>query len=86
MASIKDVGQVADDLEALIGELRQELKSGADFGRLVAIADEISERADNAAQTFSNVNDALAARLGEITGKKSSSSSSSSGSRQATAS
>jgi ABC-type transporter Mla subunit MlaD len=86
MASIKDVGQVADDLEALIGELRQELKSGADFDKLVAIADEISEHADNAAQTFSNVNDALAARLGEITGKKSSSSSSSSGSRQATAS
>jgi ABC-type transporter Mla subunit MlaD len=85
MASIKDVGQVADDLEALIGELRQELKSGADFDKLVAIADEISEHADNAAQTFSNVNDALAARLGEITGKKSSSSSSS-GSRQATAS
>jgi ABC-type transporter Mla subunit MlaD len=86
MASIKDVGQVADDLEALVGELRQELKSGADFGKLVAIADEISEHADNAAQTFSNVNDALAARLGEITGKKSSTSSSSSGSRQATAS
>jgi hypothetical protein len=84
MASIKDVGQVADDLEGLVGELRQELSGSADFGKLVAIADEISEHADNAAQTFSNVNDALAARLGEITGKKSSSSSS--GSRQPTAS
>lgn len=76
MASIKDVENVADDLESLVGELRKELKAGADFGRLVAIADEISEHADNAAQTFNNVNDALMSRLGELSGKKSSSSSS----------
>jgi molybdopterin converting factor small subunit len=84
VASIKDVEQVADDLESLVDELRRELKDSADFGKLVAIADEISERADNAAQTFNNVNDALMARLGEITGgkKSSSSSSSSSGSRE----
>jgi hypothetical protein len=82
MASIKDVEQVADDLESLVGELRRELKDGADFGKLVAIADEISEHADNAAQTFSNVNDTLMSRLGEITGGKKSSSSSGSGSRE----
>jgi len=84
MASIKDVEKVADDLEALVGELRQELKNGADFAKLVAIADEISEHADNAAQTFNNVNDTLMSRLDEITGNKksSSSSSSSSGSRE----
>jgi ABC-type transporter Mla subunit MlaD len=83
MASIKDVEQVADDLESLVDELRQELKNGGDFGKLVAIADEISERADNAAQTFNNVNDTLMARLGEISGgSKKSSSSSSSGSRE----
>jgi hypothetical protein len=80
MASIKDVENVADDLESLVGELRKELKNNADFGRLVAIADEISEHADNAAQTFNNVNDALMSRLGEISGKKSSSSGS--GSRE----
>ena len=81
MASLKDVEQVADDLESLVDELRQELKNGPDFGKLVAISDEISERADNAAQTFNNVNDTLMARLGEITGgSKKSSSSSSSGS------
>ena len=74
MASIKDVEHVADDLESLVGELRKELKNDADFGKLVAIADEISEHADNAAQTFNNVNDALMSRLGEISGKKSSSS------------
>jgi hypothetical protein len=80
MASIKDVEHVADDLESLVGELRKELKSDADFGKLVSIADQISEHADNAAQTFNNVNDALMSRLGEISGKKSSSSSS--GSRE----
>ena len=83
MPSIKDVEKVADDLETLVGELRQELKNGADFSKLVAIADEISEHADNAAKTFNNVNDSLMSRLGEITGgKKASSSSSSGGSRE----
>ena len=70
MASIKDVDQLASDLEGLVGEMRSELKDGPDFAKLVAIADEISEHADNAAQTFSSVNDALTARLDEITGKK----------------
>ena len=75
MPSIKDVEQVADDLEALVGELRKELKNGADFGKLVTIADEIGAHADNAAQTFSSVNETLMTRLDEITGKGSSSSS-----------
>jgi hypothetical protein len=84
MASLKDVEQVANDLEGLVGELRSELKNGVDFGKLVAIADEISEHADNAAQTFNNINDALTARLAEVTGgrKKSSSGNSSSQSRE----
>jgi ABC-type transporter Mla subunit MlaD len=82
VASIKDVEQVADDLESLVGDLRQELKNGADFAKLVTIADEISEHADNAAQTFSNVNETLMNRLGEITGGGSSKRSSSSQSRE----
>jgi len=82
MASIKDVERVADDLASLVDDLRRELKDGGDFGKLVAIADEISEHADNAAQTFNNVNDTLMQRLGDITGGKKSSSSSSSGSRE----
>jgi len=57
MASIKDVEQVADDLEGLVGELRSELQNGPDFERLTGIADAISEHADNAAQTFNSVND-----------------------------
>ena len=52
MTSIQDVEQVADDLESLVAELRSELKKGADFERLTQISDEISEHADNAAQTF----------------------------------
>jgi hypothetical protein len=70
VASIKDVEQFANDLETLVGELRSELKKGPDFTKLVTIADEISEHADNAAQTFNSINDALTARLEEITGGK----------------
>jgi uncharacterized protein YydD (DUF2326 family) len=72
MASVKDVEQVADDLEKLVGELRSEIQGGTDFARLTQIADEISEHADGAAETFSNVNDTLMSRIGELTGRKSS--------------
>ena len=68
MASIKDVEKVADALEGLVGQLRSELKDGPDFQKLVEIADSISEQADQAASTFSTVNEALMSRLGEIVG------------------
>lgn len=84
MASVKDVEQVADDLESLVDELRQEVSRGADFGKLVEIADAISEHADNAAQTFNSVDEALTARLGELSGRKKSSSSAKGGSREKT--
>jgi hypothetical protein len=79
VASLKDVEQVANDLEALVGELRTELKNGPDFTKLVTISDEISERADNAAQTFNSIDEALSSRLSEVTGRKRSASSSSGG-------
>jgi hypothetical protein len=80
MASVKDVERLADDLQSLVDELRSEVKDGSDFARLMEIADEISEHADNAAQTFSSVNDVLMSRLNELGGtKKSSSSQSKSG-------
>ena len=66
MASIKDVEKIADGLEGLVGQLRSELKDGPDFQKLVEIADSISEQADQAAATFSTVNEALMNRLGEI--------------------
>jgi hypothetical protein len=69
MASINDVVHVADDLENLVGELRSELQNGPDFEKLVQIADEISEHADNAAQTFNTVNETLMSRINELSGK-----------------
>ena len=68
MASLKDVEQVADDLSNLVDELRRELKNSASFDRLVQIADQISEHADEAAGTFSTVNEALMSRLTELKG------------------
>lgn len=66
MASLKDVEQVADDLESLVGQLRKEIKNDASFEKLTQIADQISEHADNAAGTFSTVNEALMSRLDEL--------------------
>jgi hypothetical protein len=72
MASLKEVEKVADNLEQLVGDLRSELTNGTDFEKLTQIADEISEKADNAAQTFSTVNETLMSRIGDLTGKSSS--------------
>ena len=73
MASLKDVEQVADDLSALVDQLRREIKNNASFDKLVKLADEISEHADEAAGTFSTVNEALMSRLNELKGGGSSS-------------
>ena len=83
MASLKDVERVADDLSNLVDQLRKELQDNASFDRLVQLADEISEHADQAAGTFSTVNEALMSRLSEIKsgGNSGSSSGSSSSSR-----
>jgi hypothetical protein len=88
MASVKDVEKLADDLGTLVEEMRKEVRNGTDFERLMQIADEISEHADNAAQTFSSVNDALMSRLSEVGGgsKRSSSSSSSASSKSGSSS
>ena len=67
MASLKDVERVADDLEELVGQLRAEVQNG-DFDRLTQLADQISERADGAAETFSSVNETLMSRIGELSG------------------
>ena len=66
MASLKDVEQVADDLSGLVDQLRKEIKNDASFERLTQLADQISEHADNAAGTFSTVNDALMSRLDDL--------------------
>ena len=66
MASLKDAEQVADDLAKLAEQLRSELRNNASFERLIQIADQISEHADEAAGTFSTVNEALMSRLNEL--------------------
>ena len=66
MASLKDVERVADDLAGLVDQLRKEIRDSASFDRLVQLADEISEHADEAAGTFSTVNEALMERLNEL--------------------
>jgi ABC-type transporter Mla subunit MlaD len=86
MASLKDVEQVADDLSALVDQLRGEIKNNASFDKLVTLADEISEHADQAAGTFSTVNEALMSRLKDLKdGSSSSGSGSTSGSARAKA-
>jgi hypothetical protein len=85
MASLKDVEKVADDLTNLVDELRKELQNSPNFDKLVQLADQISERADEAAGTFSTVNEALMSRIKEIQDSGSSSSRSSSGSARAKA-
>ena len=67
MASLKDVEKVADDLESLAGELKRELKNG-DFDKLIELADQISEHADEAASTFATVNEALMNRIEQVNG------------------
>jgi len=82
MASLKDVEQVADDLSSLVDQLRKEIKNDASFDKLVQLADQISEHADEAAGTFSTVNEALMGRLSDLkSGGQSKSSSSGSSSR-----
>ena len=66
MASLKDVEQVADDLSNLVDQLRKELSQGASFDKLVQVADQISEHADEAAGTFASMNEALMSRLNDL--------------------
>jgi hypothetical protein len=69
MASLKDTEQLTQQLQELIGQLSSELKNGeVDFEKLISISDEISERADGMAETFSNVNDALMQRIQQVKG------------------
>jgi hypothetical protein len=64
MASLKDAQQLTDGLEQLVSQLSSELKNGeVDFEKLVSLSDDLSERADGLAETFSSVNDALMQRL-----------------------
>jgi ABC-type transporter Mla subunit MlaD len=66
MASLKDTRQLTKELEEMIGEIKAELSDGnVDFDKLVSMTDQLSEQADNLAETFSTINDALMERLGQ---------------------
>jgi ABC-type transporter Mla subunit MlaD len=64
MASLKDVQQLTNELEGLVGQLNSELENGdVDFDKLISITDSLSEQADGLAETFNSVNDTLMQRL-----------------------
>jgi uncharacterized protein YgfB (UPF0149 family) len=80
MASLKDAQQLTQNLEDLVGQVNSELQNGeVDFEKLVSLSDQISERADGLAETFTSVNDALVQRLQDV--KEGASKSGSQGSR-----
>jgi len=67
MASLKDATQLTEGIENLVNDLRSELEDGdVDLEKLVSLSDQISERADGLAETFSSVNDALMQRIDEV--------------------
>ncbi len=60
MASLKDTVNLTTQLTELTNQLHSELTQGdVDFEKMIEIADEISEHADNLAAAFTRVNDAL---------------------------
>jgi hypothetical protein len=64
MASLNDATAVTSQVTDLTRELHSQLTEGdVDFGRMVDLADAISERADELAAALSAVNEALEARF-----------------------
>lgn len=79
MASIKDAQQLVQHVESATAELKDALRNNdgnLDFEKMARLADEIAERADAVAETFSSLNEVLMGRIDEITGSGSGSSSS----------
>ena len=70
MASLKETAeQLTNELEELVGKLRSELTNGnVDFDKLVSTADDLSEKADGLAETFTSVNETLMKRLQQAKG------------------
>src|SRR4051794_41824935 len=64
MASLKDTVNLTSQLTELTNQLHAELTEGeVDFEKMVQIADQISEQADDLASAFARVNEALQAPL-----------------------
>jgi hypothetical protein len=57
VASVKDAQQLVQHVESALSELKDALRSNdgnLDFERIAGLADEIAERADAVAETFSS--------------------------------
>ena len=67
MASLMDAEQLTQELERLVADIRSEVDGDVDFERLVSICDEMSERADAMAQTFSTINTVLMEQVERLT-------------------
>ena len=80
MASLKDTVNLTSQLTELTNQLHSELTEGeVDFEKMVQIADEISEHADNLAAAFTRVNEALTEPLSSSNGSDGGSNGSESG-------
>src|SRR6476646_3778597 len=78
MATLRDTVNLADQLTELTQQLHGELTDGdVDFDKMIQIADEISEQADQLAAAFERVNEALSEPLDHQENGNSSQSSSS---------
>jgi methyl-accepting chemotaxis protein len=67
MATLKDTVNLTDQLTQLTQELHGELTDGdVDFDKLIKLADEISEQADQLASAFERVNEALTEPLEHV--------------------
>jgi hypothetical protein len=78
VASVKDAQKLVAHVEGALSDLKDALRSGdgdLDFERMAGLADEIGERADALAETFSSLNQVLMGRIDEITGNRKRSSS-----------
>ena len=85
MASVKDAQQLVQHVEGALSELKDALRSNdgnLDFERIARLADEIAERADAVAETFSSLNEVLMGRIDDITGDRRPSRKPSSGGRK----
>lgn len=73
MATVKDAQKLVTHVESALSDLKNALRNNDgdfDFQRMAGLADEIGERADAVADTFSSLDDVLMGRIDEITGNR----------------
>jgi hypothetical protein len=73
VASVKDAQKLVTHVESALSDLKDALRNNngdVDFTRMAGLADEIGERADAVAETFSSLDDVLMDRIDELTGSQ----------------